>query len=444
MTPPNKFHCFALVLLVLIAASCNTDIQKVFLAQLATKTDTLQIDNTKDTLVTGPKGTSVFFPGNAFIFPDGSLPKGKISLLLKECYTFSDMIRENLSTTSNNNLLETRGMIYITAASENKELQLRPGSEIIIHFPKTAADSARRMNLYYGNKDIADNINWNIDTQSIIKPSARIAITTWSYGSTSGEYEDVFRLRDDKKKTLSQYFDTNFDNTKLTFGDKLLDKHYRFEFKKAKNGDLINKKIIEVTGNLYAPDTVKNPLIDKYVIDFFNAIPALSPDPEGLEMVEGGIIIDFGYTPTYRDKEEYNSLFNKKYSVFKNAHIKTMNDAELNYFILTSSKLGWINCDYFRESKEEKIDYIVKVDPLSKPTIKLVFKNAKSIMTGLLDGDRYIFKNVPINQPVKIVAISFSDNKPLLSISETTTGRQIFDHFDYREFSLMDLEKELD
>ena len=42
--------------------------------------------------------------------------------------------------------------------------------------------------------------------------------------------------------------------------------------------------------------------------------------------------------------------------------------------IFSSSKLGLINCDHFWTSA---IDYIVKVDPNSKPNIKLIFKKPK-------------------------------------------------------------------
>lgn len=120
-----------------------------------------------------------------------------------------------------------------------------------------------------------------------------------------------------------------------------------------------------------------------------------------------------------------------------------MNEAELNYFIFSSSKLGWINCDYFWETKDEKIDYIVKVNPDSKPNIKIIFKDAKSIMTGSIEGDKYIFKNVPIDKKIKIVAVTFKGSKPMLSVAETKTGRQIFDKFQYTDFTITDLEKQL-
>jgi hypothetical protein len=64
-------------------------------------------------------------------------------------------------------------------------------------------------------------------------------------------------------------------------------------------------------------------------------------------------------------------------------------------------------------------------------------------MTGTLSDNQYIFKNVPLNEAVKIVAITFKGNQPLLGIARTTTTKKIFDQFQYKAFTIAELEKEL-
>ena len=73
----------------------------------------------------------------------------------------------------------------------------------------------------------------------------------------------------------------------------------------------------------------------------------------------------------------------------------------------------------------------------------MVFKQAKSILAGALEGDKYVFKNVPINQEIKIVAITFEGSKPVMAVVETKTGKQVFNKLDYKPFSVSDLEKQL-
>jgi len=111
MIQPNKIQSVLLGTLIILLSACNSNDQRAFQQALSVKFDTLQIDNTKDTLVFGSKGTGLFFEKESFELPDGTNPKGKISIQLKECYNNSDIVRENLSTTSNGKLLETRGMI---------------------------------------------------------------------------------------------------------------------------------------------------------------------------------------------------------------------------------------------------------------------------------------------------------------------------------------------
>jgi hypothetical protein len=115
MTHPTKYCSLILLSVFACFSGCVTDNMKTFQKEIAVKSDTLNIDNTKDTLIVGAKGTALFFPKDVFVFSDGSSPKGKVSIQLKECFSYSEMIRENLTTMSGNQALETRGMINITA-----------------------------------------------------------------------------------------------------------------------------------------------------------------------------------------------------------------------------------------------------------------------------------------------------------------------------------------
>ena len=438
----NKQFILFLTLLASLLSSCNSNKGNDFKKQIAVKEDILYLDNSKDTIITGSKGTLLYFPRHAFTFQDGSEPKGSISIVLNECLTPSNMIRENLSTMAGSQLLETRGMVNIKAFANGKELNLKKGKTFIIHFPKDTSEKDKTMAIFYGNIGKNENINWQIDTQSILKPTIIINGSGESWTCDINSNEDFFRLRDDTK-SIDEYIKDSFDISKLTLGNKLINKNYLFSFTKGINGDLKNKKIIEI--NYPNLDPVKNPEIDPYVIKYFKNFPPLNPKfcrDKNVE-TEGYIEIGFAYRPDYKNNIKYNQLFNRKYAVFKNSNIKMMNDAELNYYIFSCSKLGWINCDYFWDTKDERINYIVKIDPNERSDVKLVFKNAKSIMPGSIEGDKCIFHNVPINQEVKIVAIKYKGDQPLLSIAETKTSKTPFNNLQYKEFSLTELEKNL-
>lgn len=433
--------------LIILLSACNSNNQETFQQTLSVKVDTLQIDNTKDTLVFGSKGTALFFEKGSFELPDGSMPKGKISIQLKECYSNSDIVRENLTTTSNGKLLETKGMINVLAFADNQELKLKQGKKFIIHFPKDTSDRKKQMNLFYANNNGDDPIDWKLDSVTLLKPTGYMSgwsHTGYAYGDTT---KSGFYFKGEKEDRIYDYFYKNFDNTKLQPTNITSDKTYSVDFIVSKQGKITDLKIEEEQFDSSGKKITLKTKVDPYFYTYIKNLPLLEPycDYDGNPFdSECSFYINMGfYPPDYRSNESYNKTFIEKYGVFKNNTITSMNDLELNYYIFSSSKLGWINCDFFWETKDEKIDYIVKADPQSKPNIKLVFKEAKSILTGTLDGDKYIFKNVPINQDVKIVAISFKGSKPLLSISLTKTNKQTFDKFDYKEFALTDLEKQL-
>jgi hypothetical protein len=450
MTHLRKSHFLFFVILVVFFNACKTGDTTSFLQTLSIKTDTLKVDNTKDTLIFGSKGTALFFEKESFALPDGSLPTGTITLQLKECYDLAEMVRENLSTTSNNRLLETGGMIYLKAFANNQELQLKSGKKFIIHFPKDSTEKNKEMNLFYSSKNRDGAINWNQDTSSLLK--ARVAIWGWSETYESGVDIDTaqnasfWNFQDTSKKDIFYFFDRLFDNSKIKNINSLVGKQFTYKFIKSGNGTLRNLTVYETKYDTTSHEYVKvSANVDPYFRAFINSIPALKPErAKGIPTnAPGEIRVMIDFYPDYRKNGDYNIAFQKKYTAFKNSNIKTMADLELNYYIFSVSKLGWINCDYFWNTNDEKIDYIVKADPNAKPNMKLIFKQAKSIMTGTLEGDKYIFKNVPVNQEVKVVAISYKNNQPLLCVTETKTSRQPLVNLVYKEFSITELERQI-
>ena len=80
MTHSIKYYALIFLTLSVGFTGCFTDSSKKFQLEMAVKADTLNIDNTSDTVITGSKGTTIFLPKNIFTFSDGTIPKGNTSL----------------------------------------------------------------------------------------------------------------------------------------------------------------------------------------------------------------------------------------------------------------------------------------------------------------------------------------------------------------------------
>lgn len=125
----------------------------------------------KDTAIQGQKGTILFVAANSFEQKDGKAPALPIKIELREAYTFADMILQNLTTVSNGQLLQTGGMVHISATDANgQELQLAAGKKIDIAMP-LKGELPKGMQLFTADRPAADNgtgINWIAQADTFI------------------------------------------------------------------------------------------------------------------------------------------------------------------------------------------------------------------------------------------------------------------------------------
>src|SRR6185436_11215674 len=154
----KQIICF--LLLSVLFVSCKEKIKSVqgVMKALTPEEQSSSIDPAVDNIIKGEKGTQVFIPANALRFKDGTIPKGKVSIELKEFFSTTDFISNDLSTVSDSFLLETNGMLYISAKADGKELVVDNSKSYTIAFPKK--DSVKRMELFYGDSSGKGNINW--------------------------------------------------------------------------------------------------------------------------------------------------------------------------------------------------------------------------------------------------------------------------------------------
>jgi hypothetical protein len=87
-----------------------------------------------DTLFTTPQGTVIALPKNVF-----ATTEPRLTLTVKEAYTYGDMLLHQLTTVADNdNLMETGGMLYLQVTDKNnKEVPLKPNKTIKVQMPST-------------------------------------------------------------------------------------------------------------------------------------------------------------------------------------------------------------------------------------------------------------------------------------------------------------------
>jgi hypothetical protein len=114
-----------------------------------------------------------------------------------------------------------------------------------------------------------------------------------------------------------------------------------------------------------------------------------------------------------------------------------------DYFLMSTAKLGWINCDHPWATGAENITYSVSVPDPKNTVAYLVFDDIKGIISGTYHGVNLEFRNVPMGRAVKIITISHLDSKPVMATMHTNVSRDVPRMEGFREFTLARLEHEV-
>ncbi len=117
---------------------------------------TFVLTSDKQEIIIGEEGTKITIDINSLELIDGGKISGDVEIQLTEYYKSSDILLANLSTSSGGKLIETGGMINISASSKGKEVILKKEKEIKIEF---SSKEQQGMEVFYGAYENGQ-MNW--------------------------------------------------------------------------------------------------------------------------------------------------------------------------------------------------------------------------------------------------------------------------------------------
>lgn len=125
----------------------------------ANTAQTSTINPEHEQTISSAKGTLVIIPAKAFVFEDGTTPKGMVDIVLEEAFDPSDFVLHNLTTMSDGKILQTGGMVRITAQSGGRELQLADGASLTVSIPN-GGNFDPSMELFYAQPTANGGVDW--------------------------------------------------------------------------------------------------------------------------------------------------------------------------------------------------------------------------------------------------------------------------------------------
>jgi hypothetical protein len=444
-------HIKTIVILLIctLLFSCNQQDKIKSVADIYSKLEqepqTFKINPSKENILKCKQGTKILIPSNAFQIPKGLNPDS-ITLDVKEFYNSGSMITENLSTSSDNRILETGGMLHIDAKYKNERLSLTKGKRFTISMP---SDSKKRnMMLFKGTRDSIGKIDWKIDKEGSKINNAK------ALNKIKREYHYIASLarwsyinKDGKEIPLATH---PLIGSKFTLEEYIVKEQFLSQSDFKKIHDIKGDKIeivfnINSAGDFYKlrVNNCTDEKIEKAVFNFFDNFPLLDIEKTGLDYsgyANWSIVFRTKYVI---DKEKYEREFNNKYSKYRQTAIEKMDLNELNTYIFSVSILGWINCDRFLDYDKEKIDFFIATENPENADIKLIFTDINSILKGENYNGQIIFRNVPLNENVKVLGLNVINEKPVMAVKNTVINKELFNLSDYNKFTISELENEM-
>lgn len=382
----NEFFRYLKLFYILFLLGCQESKEEIeeFPKLITSKNIPVQefsIKSDIDTILIGSKGTTLTIEPNTFVDTNGNLVKGVINLEFKECLTKADIVLGNLTTTSNGQFLESGGMVYVNATSNNVQLQIANNKSISIKMPSDTI--LENMQLFEG-VETENGMNW-------INP---VVIEN----KNPGNAQEVIVQRRGVLKTSNVAYSV---------------KGYHY-------GGSYNNPT-PLAKNVDCPVELQNKIID------------LIWDGDGLMISKDSIIqIDsFEVTLIKTEKgtewRESDFVETQVQLVATQGQNSFREDSKSNY-IFAVKKLGWANIDrLYNDPRTKEIDLIVQVNKQSEFDnifISMIFKNKNMYLPGYQKKDNsygfthgdYEKTSLPVGETVSILMTAYQNKNAYYAI----------------------------
>ena len=373
------------------------------------------INTNFDTTFLCKEGTLIKIKHSSFLIASNlTEAKGTITFQVKEFYKISDILSARLSTHSNNNILETGGMLFIQANSDGQLCKLKDNSAIEISFPFTEKKDSM---LLFSGSWTNQKINWGLFPPNEANQKAIVEEIAAFPGGTIAL--------------------NNFMLKNLVYPDSLADMGI---------GGMVQMDFgIDETGK--AKDVnFKNRSQKGFkdaTLNMFSKMPSWKPAKRN------GVPIKSTYSQSITF---YNEEQNINDTIFKNNFEATINDTNINkvktadirQYIFSTSKLGWINCDRFYNSPKPKTDFYVDCGNYTELDVKLVFHSFIAVLDNFASKPTSKFQSIPNDEAVTVVVVKKINNDTFISLTESNTNLKSINNLAFEKVTMDKLKQKLE
>ncbi len=456
----SQLYSLALAILVVSMSACTTQLVNPEFGTLPKGlTDSLiaigpavqaqEIDPTVDVVIKGENGTRLFVAANSLLDENGAPITKPVKMEFKENYTMADFVLSNLQTVHNGEILQTQGMIYFDAKTQDGgTVTIDPTKPIRIELPldTTVADAK----IFTGQRETDGQINWNeinepsktlvpFPIASIIKPNGDGCwywLTRWAEIENEDYWDNWYFMWEETylwswKKHQPFKLDSlaNYENTLVAT------REFAERYNTLCAPGLLPLYIANLDKNMWELDEITIGVLKKDSAQFLATME--SNWPKGYywyaESLKKEDAIKHWQNFWHNAISDFRDFAAQKLTtVDPNRKIADTTLAQINaaYIAYDALEFGWVNVDYFyRDPLAEKIKLSAQTN-MDAHIINLIFPEQNIILSGIKDGsNKYVFtKNddgynkLPRGEKAILLALGYEGEKLYFTKKEITIG----------------------
>lgn len=385
-------------------------------------------------LIKGNHGVQIYLPKGAFVDTAGNTIEEEVTVTLIESLNLKDFIASGLQTKADRELLETGGMIKITATTKTgKPLQLAENANLIVAIPND--DREIGMEVFLSDS----GANWNATGQPInnrlqiskLKPfpvlhADKTPFPPFKYNiAQPKEPKGPVKIRKPHEPKVTSYV------RKIPW--------YRFHKAElqAKQQNNYHRALEHYNNRVELYDA----RFKKYqftLAEFKEAYQQYNQEMEQWTANKNEAQENFRQTPEYLAVLQKRRFKDKKHkAIFDKAVVQwraerkrkvaewgesmdmmgISSENDLKNYIFTVSDLKWINVDKFMKlPAEEKQMALINSTDIANEKVHIVFKNSKTLITcnPIPEYNRFEAHNLPKKIEAYIFAYKVVDCKPMM------------------------------
>lgn len=341
-----------------------------------------KISMDKSNVIQGKEGTIVIIPKNAIC---GTYESFNAEIQLTEYYSREDMVNGQLTTASHGNMLESAGMIDLTASVNGKPLELC--KDVTVLFPSDKYQDTSFVG-FSGSWDEGHNtIDW--DTIGGINRNF--------WGGIAMPNCD---------RPLNQAIRTNWTTRKQELkvkGKSNLRKDYR-------NDEVIRR----IRKRFLFQDSTTSKLYDEVY--------------EGIKYRMSDTLSASAYWACRKSRAKALALQNFLDSIKGGGAVPfdaNILNQQTGYILANVSDLGPINCDRFTKYEDTK-NYTYKIgESQGEVSSRMIFRDIQSILPGKATKTGAVkFTKIPTGQRATVLVIKYLDDEIHIAYDEITIGKE--------------------